>query len=463
MVRREIEGFIRYHWNEDDTLVAIDAAKQAFSTFQHTHPKARARILRKWYDLMVTNRRELATILMYENGRPITGALQEIDYAASFLDWFAGEAERSYGYSAQGSIPGNRFVTIQQPVGVVGILTPWNFPSAMITRKIGGAIAAGCSVVIKPAAETPYSALALAKLGEEAGLPAGVMNVITTDRNVAEVGKVITTHEEVKKVSFTGSTGVGKLLMQQASSTMKKCSFELGGNAPYIVFDDADLDLVMQGLLAGKFRGSGQTCVSPNRIFVQAGIYESFLERFKQETIQNIRPGPLDDERTTLGCLIASKAVKKIAELVSDAEFKGAKAVLGGKRDDSAPETFYPATILKDMTSDMQASQTELFGPVATVYKFDSEQEAIKAANKASVGLAGYVYTSDIGRAWRTAEALQVGMTGVNTGIVSDPYAPFGGVKESGFGREGGRHGIEEFQTSKTITLGGLGLPSSQL
>lgn len=391
---------------------------------------------------------------MLENGRPITGARQEIQYAASFIDWFAGEATRSYGYTTQGSAPGNRVVTIKQPVGVVGVLTPWNFPSAMITRKVAGAIAAGCTVVIKPATETPYSALALAALAEKAGLPAGVLNVVTTDEHLQAVGREICTHPAVKKISFTGSTKVGKHLMGMASSTMKKCSFELGGNAPFIVFDDADVEQVVEGMLAGKFRASGQTCVSPNRVFVQDGIHDRLVSAVTERVCRSIaqQGQPLYHPDTIMGGLINSSAVDKVKRLVQDAISKGAAIVTGG--DSQQPENnTYPATVLTGMTPEMQAHQEEIFGPLLAIYRFKSEEDVIKLANDSPVGLAAYVYTTSLPRAWRLAEVLEVGMTGINTGIVSDPMAPFGGIKESGYGREGGRYGMEEFQVQKVSFL----------
>ncbi|KAL8687038.1 MAG: hypothetical protein Q9224_005269, partial [Gallowayella concinna] len=434
----------------EDVNDAIAVAQRTFDTFQHTSPKARASILQRWFELMKEHQETLAKILMYENGRPISGARQEITYAASFIDWFRGEAERSYGYTATGTTPGNRVITIQQPVGVVGILTPWNFPSAMITRKIAGAIAAGCTVVLKPAAETPYSALALAELGERAGLPKGVFNVVTTDKHVQDVGAAITTHKDVKKISFTGSTRVGKLLMAQASSTMKKCSFELGGNAPFIVFNDANLEKTMTGLIAGKFRGSGQTCVSPNRIYVQSGIYDSFVIEFTKQVQEKLKIGVVEDDQTMLGCVITSKAREKIEHLVTDAISKGAKAVIGGQRSRESPSNFFPGTVLTGMTSEMEASQTEMFGPVATVYRFETEQDVLAQANDSEVGLAAYIYTENLPLAWRVAEALQgKDSAPIYAALRLMTDTPFGGVKESGFGREGGRHGIEEFQITK--------------
>ncbi|GKZ32061.1 succinate semialdehyde dehydrogenase NADP+ linked [Aspergillus brasiliensis] len=452
--------------DHNDTITAIETAQKSFETFRHTRAQDRARILRRWYELIKENEDELARILMRENGRPITGSKQEIQYSASFVDWFAGEASRSYGYTTEGTAPGNRVVTIKQPIGVVGVLTPWNFPSAMITRKVAAAIAAGCTVVVKPAAETPYSALALADLAEQAGLPKGVMNVVTTNEHLQEVGREICTHPLVKKISFTGSTRVGKMLMQMASSTMKKCSFELGGNAPFIVFDDADIQTTVDGLLAGKFRGSGQTCVSPNRVFVQDGIHDRLVEELRKRVQADMQPDSFEHPQTIMGSLINEAAADKVESLVEDAVSKGAKVLVGGKRQqggDERPLNRYPATMLTDMTPQMEAHHQEIFGPLLAIYRFQSEQEALKLANDTSVGLAGYIFTSSLPRAWRVAELLEVGMTGINTGIVSDPVAPFGGIKESGFGREGGKDGVEEFQVTKTITLGGLGVPVTPL
>lgn len=412
---------------------------------------------------------DLATILTFENGRPVEAAKQEIRYAASFFEWFAGEAVRSYGETIQSSTAGNRVLTLHQPVGVVGIITPWNFPSAMITRKVGASVAAGCTVVVKPAAETPYSALALAELGERAGIPSGVVNVVTTDKNIADVGKEICEHELVKKVSFTGSTGVGKILMQQSSSSLKKMSMELGGNAPFIsesmersiaevwskfltteiVFDDADQELASEGLMAAKFRASGQTCVCANRVYVHAGIYDQFVDKFTKIVQDQMIPGEPLASKTTLGPLINTKAVDKVVRLVDDAKQKGAQVALGGSRGPSDPKTFFPATVLKNMKQNMEASREELFGPVVAFYKFSNEQELLEMANDSEVGLAAYVYTEKLPQAWRVAELLQTGMVAINTGMVSDPVAPFGGVKHSGFGREGGSVGLEEFQILK--------------
>ncbi|GAM86256.1 hypothetical protein ANO11243_042680 [Dothideomycetidae sp. 11243] len=438
-----------------DTKAAIGVATESFASFQHSSTRQRMEILKEWFNLMMAHKDDLAKILSVENGRPFEAAKAEIDYAASFMEWFQGEAMRSSGETLQPSTPDKRVMIIKQPIGVVGVLTPWNFPSAMITRKVGAAIAAGCSVVLKPAAETPYSALALAELGERAGVPKGVFNVLTTDKHVSEVGKAICEHRDIKKISFTGSTGVGKILMQQSSSTLKKLSMELGGNAPFIVFDDADIPAAVEGLMAAKFRASGQTCVCANRVYVQAGVYDKFVEQFAATVDKSMKAGDPMDSQTTMGPLISAKAVDKIRGLVSDAKENGAKVVMGQDIQDG--KNYYPATVLSGMTAAMRASREELFGPVAAFYKFEGEDELFKAANDTDVGLASYIYTSNISRAWRAAEALQTGMVGINTGMISDPVSPFGGIKESGFGREGGREGVSEYQISKTITVGGLG------
>ncbi|KAL2674260.1 hypothetical protein Neosp_012711 [[Neocosmospora] mangrovei] len=444
--------------NERGASWAIDVAQKAFDKFQKTSPRERMSILKNWYELMREHEQDLATILSVENGRPIEAARAEIQYAASFLEWFQGEAIRSYGDTIQASAPGSQVLTIKQPVGVVGIITPWNFPSAMITRKVGASLAAGCSMVVKPAAETPFSALALAVLSERAGVPAGVFNVITTNDNIAEVGKLMCEHPTIKKLSFTGSTGVGKALVQQSSSSLKKLSMELGGNAPFIVFDDAEIGEAIEGLMAAKFRGSGQTCVSPNRVYVQAGIHDRFVRELQQMVEKRLVKGDPLNSSTTIGPLINAKAVQKVERLVGDACNRGAEVVMGGKRSTDDPDNYYPPTILQKMSHAMYASKEELFGPVVAVYKFTSQEQLVGMANDSDVGLGAYVYTGQIKKAWDAAKSLQTGMVGINTGVISDPVAPFGGVKHSGFGREGGRIGIEEFQVLKTITVGGLGV-----
>ncbi|KAK2686287.1 hypothetical protein QWA68_014851 [Fusarium oxysporum] len=438
------------------TEEAINIAQKAFEDFQHSSPRERKKILKNWFELMQEHETDLATILSLENGRPIEAAHAEIKYAASFLEWFESESVRSYGDSIQASARGTQVVTIKQPIGVVGIITPWNFPSAMITRKAGAALAAGCCMVIKPAADTPYSALALAELGHRAGVLAGVINVLTTQSNMIDVGKLICEHPSVKKLSFTGSTGVGKTLMQQSSQSLKKLSMELGGNAPFVVYNDADVDQAIKGLMAAKFRGSGQTCVSPNRVYVQKGIQDTFVDRLMDTINEQLVKGDPLSSGTTIGPLINVKAVEKVERLVEDAHQHGASVVLGGTRSADDPENYYPPTILTGMTHSMQASKEELFGPVVAIYSFEDEKDLFAMANDSDVGLGAYVYTVALSQAWKTAEMLQTGMVGVNTGVISDPVAPFGGVKHSGFGREGGRTGIEEFQALKTVSIGGL-------
>ncbi|RDW62459.1 succinate-semialdehyde dehydrogenase-like protein [Coleophoma cylindrospora] len=447
----------------NETATAINVAQRAFHDFQHTTARQRMDILKRWFELMNKHKNDLAKILMFENGRPASAAGAEITYAASFFEWFQGEAVRNYGDTIQGSAAGNRVLTLKLPIGVVGILTPWNFPCAMITRKVGAAVAAGCTVVLKPAAETPYSALALAELGERAGLPKGVFNIVTTHENVSEVGKELCENNVVKKISFTGSTGVGKTLMAQSSSSLKKLSLELGGNAPFIIFNDAQIESAVAGLMAAKFRASGQTCVCANRIYVQSKIYDSFIAAFAAEVERSMISGASEDPRTSLGCLINAKAVQKVERLVKDATEHGAEVVIGGKKAGHEMDTFYPPTILKNMKPTMQAFSEEIFGPVVSFFKFETEDEVLALANNADVGLASYVYTENLPVAWRMAEALQTGMTGINIGVISDAVAPFGGIKHSGFGREGGRVGLDEFQIMKTITIGGLGIPESKL
>jgi len=443
-------------FSKDDTLKAIDAATEAFQSFRKTLPKERATMLRNWYNLMQENAEDLATLITWENGKPLADAKGEVAYAAGFFQWFAEEAPRNYGDTIPASVPGNRVMTIRQPIGVCGLITPWNFPAAMITRKIGPALAAGCTVVAKSPGETPFTTNALVELSRRAGIPKGVINIVTAMKNTAEVGEVLTTDPRIKKVSFTGSTGVGKLLMKQAAGTMKKLSFELGGNAPFIVFDDcADLDAAVAGAIACKFRSSGQTCVCANRIFVQQGIYDKFAEKFA-EKVKGFKVGYGFDEGITHGPVIHDRAVKKVDEHVRDAEKKGAKVLVGGQKLPDLGSNFYAPTVLRDVTSDMELSCEETFGPVAGLFKFSTEKEVVALANDSPVGLAGYFYSKDVNRIYRVAEALEVGMVGVNTGLISDAAAPFGGVKESGFGREGSKYGIDDYCIIKTITIGGV-------
>jgi succinate-semialdehyde dehydrogenase/glutarate-semialdehyde dehydrogenase len=443
-------------FSADDTNKAIAAATEAFNSFKKTLPRERATLLRKWYNLMVENADDLATLVTWENGKPFNDAKGEVTYAANFFQWFSEEAPRVYGDTIPASVPGNRVMTLKQPVGVCGFITPWNFPAAMITRKIGPAIAAGCTVVAKSPGETPFTANALAELSRRAGFPPGVINIITALKNTADVGSILTSDPRVKKVSFTGSTNVGKLLMKQSSSTLKKLSFELGGNAPFIVFDDApDLDAAVAGAIACKFRSSGQTCVCANRIYVQEGIYDEFAKRFAAK-VGDFKVGYGFDDNITHGPVIHDRAVEKVDAHVRDAEKKGGKVIIGGKKLPDLGSNFYAPTVITHATNDMALAHEETFGPVAGLFPFKTEKEVVALANDTEVGLAGYFYSRDVGRIYRVAEALEVGMVGVNTGLISDPASPFGGVKESGFGREGGKYGIAEFLNIKSITVGGI-------
>ncbi|KAI1424518.1 Aldehyde/histidinol dehydrogenase [Xylaria sp. FL1777] len=439
-----------------DTEKAIAAASEAFKSFRTKTGRERSKLLRKWYDLVIENSEDLAKLITLENGKPLADARGEVNYAAQFFEWFSEEAPRVYGDTIPASIPGNRVMTLKQPVGVCGLITPWNFPAAMITRKIGPALAAGCTTVCKTPGETPFTSLALAELAHRAGIPKGVVNVITALKNTPEVGETLTTHPTVKKVSFTGSTGVGKLLMKQASSSLKVLSMELGGNAPFIVFDDADVDAAVDGAIASKFRSSGQTCVCANRIYVQKDIYDEFAQKFAK-TVKGFKVGHGFDEGVTHGPLIHDRAISKVDAHVRDAEKKGAKVVVGGQKMPDLGSNFYQPTVITGMTKDMAIAHEETFGPVAGLFRFETEREVVDLANAADVGLAGYFFSRDLERINRVAEALEVGMVGVNTGIISDAAAPFGGVKESGFGREGSKYGIEEYQQIKMITYGGMG------
>jgi len=441
-----------------DTKIAIDAAAAAFPEFKSKTGRERSKLLRKWYDLMVENTEDIAKLITWENGKPLADAKGEASYAASFFEWFSEEAPRIYGDTIPASIAGNRVYTIKEPVGVCGMITPWNFPAAMITRKIGPALAAGCTVVAKSPGETPFTALAIAELAHRAGIPKGVVNIVSALKNTAEVGETITTSPIVKKVSFTGSTGVGKLLMKQSSSTLKKLSFELGGNSPFIVFDDTDLDIAVAGAITSKFRSSGQTCVCANRIFVQSGIHDAFVEKFVAK-VKDFKVGGGYSEGVTHGPLIHDRAISKVNNHVRDAEKKGAKVIQGGQKMPELGPNFFQPTVITGMTTDMALAGEETFGPVAGIFKFDTEEEVIKIANSAEVGLAGYLFSRDLQRIGRISEALEVGMVGVNTGLISDPAAPFGGVKESGFGREGSKYGVAEYQVTKMVTLGGMGQP----
>lgn len=398
---------------------------------------------------MNENAEDLATLITWENGKPLADAKGEVTYAANFFEWFSEEAPRIYGETIPATVPGNRVMTIKEPVGVCGLITPWNFPAAMITRKAGPALAVGATTVTKAPGETPFTSLALAELAHRAGIPKGVVNVITTLKNTPEVGQELCTNPDVRKVSFTGSTGVGKLLMKQASGTLKKLSFELGGNAPFIVFDDADLDVAVAGAVASKFRSSGQTCVCANRIFVQKGIYDAFAQAFAAK-VKEFKVGNGFETGNTHGPLIHDRAIDKVDSHVRDAEKKGGKVIVGGQKLADLGPNFYQPTIITGLTSEMAIATEETFGPVAGLFRFETEEEVVKIANSTPVGLAGYFFSKDLQRVYRVAEALDVGMVGVNTGLISDPAAPFGGVKESGFGREGSKYGVEEYLVSST-------------
>ncbi|KAI8098737.1 Aldehyde/histidinol dehydrogenase [Halteromyces radiatus] len=436
----------------EETRQAIDVAADSFKNWSRTTGKERHDLLKKWYDAIMANQEDLATILTWENGKTLTEARGEIAYGASFYEWFAEEAVRMYGTTIPSPMPGQRYLTIKQPVGPVGIILPFNFPTAMLTRKVGAALAAGCTVVIKPGAEVPYSALALCELAKRVGIPAGVINVITSEKHVADVGKELCTNPAIKKISFTGSTAVGKLLMSQSAGTMKKLSMELGGNAPFIVFDDADLDAAVDGALASKFRGTGQTCVCANRIYVQRGIYNQFAEKLAAKVGQ-FKVGHGFDPKTTHGPLINSRAVEKVQRHLDDAVQKGAKVIVGGN---ALGGNFFEPTVVTGMTNDMTIANEETFGPIAGLFAFDTEEEIIQRANNTPFGLAAYFYSRDVGRVWRVSEQLETGMVGANSGIISSCYAPFGGVKESGLGREGSLHGIDDYVHIKYINMGGI-------
>lgn len=443
--------------DDNDTKIAIEHAQTAFESFKKTTGRERATMLNKWYNLCQENADDLAKIISWENGKALAEAKGEVAYGSSFFQWFAEEAPRGYGDVVPSGIKGNRVLVLKQPIGVVGLITPWNFPVAMFTRKVGAAIAAGCTVVLKPGGETPYSALAIAELGVRAGIPKGVFNIITCLESTPKVGKELTTNPIIKKISFTGSTAVGKLLMKQGSDTMKKVSFELGGNAPFIVFEDANMETVITAAVACKFRGTGQTCICANRFYIHEKVYDEFVKKLSAK-MKDFKVGPGLAEGTTHGPLIHARAVSKVEDLLEDAKSKGAKVVVGGKKLPDIGPNFFAPTLLTDCTNEMKFSQEEIFGPIAALYKFSTEEEVLKLANDTSVGLAGYFFSENVGRIFRVAESLDVGMIGVNTGLISDAALPFGGVKESGLGREGSKYGMEEYQKVVAVTLGGMGL-----
>jgi succinate-semialdehyde dehydrogenase / glutarate-semialdehyde dehydrogenase len=433
-----------------ETRRAIEAAQQAFPAWAALAAKERAAILRRWYELLMANQDDLATLMTAEQGKPLGEAKGEIAYGASFIEWFAEEGKRLYGDVIPGHQADKRNIVLRQPVGVVAAITPWNFPLAMITRKAGPALAAGCTFVCKPAHQTPYSALAAAALAERAGVPAGVLNVVT-GVDAAAIGTEMTSNPLVRKVTFTGSTAVGKKLLAQCAGTVKKVSMELGGNAPFIVFEDADLDAAVVGAIASKYRNTGQTCVCANRLLVQAPVYEAFTARLVRAVAQ-LRVGDGLKGPTDQGPLIDAKALAKVEQHVADAVKKGAHIALGGKRH-ALGGTFFEPTVLTDVTPAMLAAREETFGPVAPLFRFETESEAIRMANDTEFGLAAYFYTRDLSRSWRVAEALQYGMVGLNTGIFSTEVAPFGGMKESGMGREGSRYGILDYTEIKFLCV----------
>ena len=438
--------------SEDDTIRAVEAAHAAFAGWRAQTAKARAQLLRGWFDLILQHRDDLAIIMVSEQGKPLAEARGEIDYAASFIDWFAGEARRVTGDVMASPWADRRLFTLRQPVGVAALITPWNFPAAMLTRKAGAALAAGCTVVAKPASQTPFTALALAELAQRAGLPPGVLNVITGD--AATLGDVLTTHPWVRKLSFTGSTDVGKYLLARCAGSLKHVSLELGGNAPFIVFDDTDLDAAVAGALASKYRNGGQTCVCANRVFVQTGVYHAFAEKFVAAVAQ-LNVGEGFTPGVDIGPMISDSAVSRIETHLVDAQAHGATVLTGGSRHARGGRFFQP-TVLGDCTPAMALCRSEIFGPVAPLIRFEHEADALAMANDSDYGLAAYAYTRDLARAWRVAEALEYGMVGINTGLMSTAEASFGGMKQSGLGREGGLSGIDEYLESKSLALGGL-------
>ena len=436
-----------------DAARAIDAAARALPAWSAKTAKERASVLKRWFDLITAETESLAKLMTTEQGKPLAESSAEVAYGASFIEWFAEEAKRAYGRTIPTTVGSKRYLTIKQPIGVVAAITPWNFPIAMITRKVAPALGSGCTIVVKPAAETPLCALAIAKLALDADVPRGVLNIVTTT-DASAVGKVFCEDPRVRKLSFTGSTEVGKLLYRQCADTVKKLTLELGGNAPLVVFDDADLDQALVGTMASKYRNAGQTCVCANRILVQSGIYERFAAALV-ETVKQLKVGPGLESGTNLGPLISSEAIAKVEALVGDAVKKGAKILTGGMLDNAGP-LFYRPSVVGEVTTDMRIVHEEIFGPVAALIRFDTEADAIRIANDTPFGLAAYLFSKDLARAWRVAERLEAGMVGVNEGIFSNEAVPFGGVKESGLGREGGAEGLEEYLETKYICLGSI-------
>jgi succinate-semialdehyde dehydrogenase / glutarate-semialdehyde dehydrogenase len=437
----------------EETRRAIQAAEAALPAWRAKTAKERSAVLRRWFELTMAAQDDLAYLMTREQGKPLAESKGEVAYGASFLEWFAEEAKRVYGDVIPQTVGTRRVLVLKQPVGVCAAITPWNFPNAMITRKVGPALAAGCTIVVKPASATPFSALAMAELAERAGVPKGVFNVVTGSASV--IGTELCTNKTVRKVSFTGSTAVGKILLKQCADTVKRVSMELGGHAPFIVFDDADLDRAVEGAIACKFRNAGQTCVCTNRIYVQAGVFDAFAERYAAAAAK-LKVGAGLESGTTVGPLIDEAAVEKVEEHVEDAVAKGAKVVAGGRRH-ARGGLFYEPTVLAGCDASMKIAHEETFGPVAPLFRFETEEEVVRLANDSDVGLAGYFYARDLARVFRVAEALEVGLVGVNDGVISIAEAPFGGVKESGMGREGSRYGIDEYLELKYVSLGGIG------
>ncbi|MFY9138970.1 NAD-dependent succinate-semialdehyde dehydrogenase [Zwartia sp.] len=440
----------------DHAQVAIEAANAAFPAWRARTAKERSTILRKWFDLIIANTDDLARIMTVEQGKPFAEAKGEIAYGASFVEWFAEQAKRVMGDTISAPIATNRMLVLREPIGVCAAITPWNFPTAMITRKVAPALAAGCTIVLKPAEQTPLSALALAVLAEQAGIPAGVLNIITADSDQSiAIGKVLCNSPIVRKLTFTGSTPVGRILMQQSAQTLKKMSLELGGHAPFIVFEDADIDAAIEGAMVSKYRNAGQTCVCTNRFYVHAKVYDSFAEKLAARVSGSLSVGEGFEDKVTTGPLIDDAAVAKVEEHVQDAVAKGAKILCGGSKH-ARGGRFYQPTVITQVSEDMLCMREETFGPLAPIVKFTDEAEVIRLANNTDYGLASYFYSRDIGRIFRVAEALEYGMVGVNTGLISNEMAPFGGVKQSGLGREGSVYGMDDFMEMKYVCLGGI-------
>jgi succinate-semialdehyde dehydrogenase/glutarate-semialdehyde dehydrogenase len=436
----------------EETKRAVEAADKALPAWRGLLAKERGRLLRRWFDLVIENREDLARILTAEQGKPYKEALSEIVNGAQFIEWFAEEARRVYGETLPTPAHDRRIVVIKQPIGVCAAITPWNFPNTIVTRKVAAALAAGCTMIVRPASETPFSALALAELADRAGIPNGVLNVITG--HAREMGLELTTNPVIRKLSFTGSTEVGRILMGQSSSTIKKMALELGGNAPFIVFDDADIDQAVEGALASKFRNSGQACVGTNRFYVHDAVYEEFSSRLA-EKVKSLVVGDGSDPAVTMGPLIDTEAVEKVESHIADAVEKGARVLAGGKRH-ALGRSFFEPTVMVDVSPDSLVSREETFGPLASVFRFTEESEVLKAANNSELGLAAYVYTRDIGRIWRMGEGIETGMVGFNVGLMANEAVPFGGIKESGIGREGSHYGLEDYLEVKYLCMGGV-------